>query len=488
MMMISILAVILYLLLCLLHSQHCCTSSPDSSSSSTTTSTTTITSPFQYTPFTGFELMFPRPIDTLIAIWCDHDFCIYPVVIGGWFWHETDWKREDLSYYVHVESSIANIKRDVKVGKMMLSEEGFLAVQFNFKLKLPVTMMYTDLQLTLKNKHDAIVYKMNTQVTLIHRRDVFLPNHMQLYQNYLKFNGLLSHNNASQVQHKPKLDFIEIGTSDFAAAIQQAARLQQQSSQRIIYGISMEPMLQYQTRLPDVDGVFKLNAAIDLSKNVGDVQEIFYLPSHFTYSINSSFLRGCSQIDGLHPYALRIAATSKLPAFVFQKMPVKTFRIPQILDRFIHPYFEGINLLKIDIEGMDQDIVKEVISYYSETHNDSRVNDKWPCVMYFETNEWSGYRSDSLMGELKNIGYNLLHDVGLRNNSILHAYKQQMQNESLLVGAEEFETFAFNCYCGEENRRIALELLQPSPVDQNFLSYYCKHSIENIIEIAGMNN
>ena len=147
-----------------------------------------------------------------------------------------------------------------------------------------------------------------------------------------------------------KYDFIEIGTSDFDTLLET-------TTDKI--GISIEPLKYYLDNLPDNDKVIKVNCAIS---DTDFETDIFWISPDDIKKYNlPNWLRGCNSIINPHPTAIKeldevnlsqIYKTSKCKCITWTTL-VNTYDIT------------SVNLLKIDTEGHDCKIIKNIL--YSNT-------------------------------------------------------------------------------------------------------------------------
>jgi len=147
-----------------------------------------------------------------------------------------------------------------------------------------------------------------------------------------------------------KYDFIEIGTSDFDTLLET-------TTDKI--GISIEPLKYYLNNIPDNDKVIKVNCAIS---DTDFETDIFWISPDDIKKYNlPNWLRGCNSIINPHPTAIKeldkvnlsqIYKTSKCKCITWATL-VNTYDIT------------SVNLLKIDTEGHDCKIIKNIL--YSNT-------------------------------------------------------------------------------------------------------------------------
>lgn len=165
-----------------------------------------------------------------------------------------------------------------------------------------------------------------------------------------------------------KLDFIEIGTSNFKTLIQ--------DSTDNSVGISVEPIAYYLNQLPDKKNVIKENAAISFFNSTKDI-EIFYIPENIILKNKlPKWLKGCNSIGNYHPIHEQLSLTCYV-----EKQVVKQITIAMLLEKY---NVESIDFLKIDTEGGDCYILNNLMKYLQ---NKSKL--LYPKKITFETNRWT---------------------------------------------------------------------------------------------------
>ena len=136
-----------------------------------------------------------------------------------------------------------------------------------------------------------------------------------------------------------KYDFIEIGTADFDTLIETA--------DDSVTGLSIEPIKFYLDRLPNKEGVKKINCAI------GDVDKdthVYWVPPDKIdeYGL-PEWVRGCGSVD--NPHVL-------ISEDVQEPLPIRMIT----WDRLIDDYDIGsVEYLKIDAEGYDFNIIEQIL-------------------------------------------------------------------------------------------------------------------------------
>lgn len=194
-------------------------------------------------------------------------------------------------------------------------------------------------------------------------------------------------------------DFIEIGTADFEACIENASDE--------TFGISIEPVSKYLNRLPTKKNVFKLNAAI--SDGLSSSVEIFYLNDDALKQF-PMWARGCNTINRIHPLIKKHLTEMNLKVedcIIIDK--VKAYTVQQLVEMY---NITSIDYLKIDTEGYDCYIMEQ---YYDCISKNKNLKAK---KIMFETNENSSdvhiKKVNALFTE---IGYRHIGDVDGNGNS-----------------------------------------------------------------------
>lgn len=159
-----------------------------------------------------------------------------------------------------------------------------------------------------------------------------------------------------------KYNFIEIGTSFYRTEIEKA------TNETI--GISIEPIKEYLDLLPSKPNVKKINSAISPT-NIGILKDfIYYIPTQIIKEKNlDSWFHGCNSIGNYHPLHIKHNITH-----LVQKREIDIIPLPQL---FKENNVTEIDLLKIDIEGLDSYLIE---SLFKNTN-------VFPKEIIFEANE-----------------------------------------------------------------------------------------------------
>jgi hypothetical protein len=183
-----------------------------------------------------------------------------------------------------------------------------------------------------------------------------------------------------------KYDFIEIGTSDFDTLIQQATSE---------VGLSIEPINFYLDRLPERLNVTKVNNAIS---NMNCIVDVFWIdPKDIENYRLPQWLRGCNSIINPHPTALNELNSRGLRS-LYKISKCEAITWSMLVNRY---KIESVDMLKIDTEGHDCVIIKNIL--------DSNSN-VLPKKISFENNELSNnIEVQSTLNKLYSVGYKLLN-------------------------------------------------------------------------------
>ena len=147
-----------------------------------------------------------------------------------------------------------------------------------------------------------------------------------------------------------RFDFIEIGTSDFDTLLET-------SNNKI--GMSIEPLKFYLDSLPNNDKVIKVNCAIS---DTDFETDIFWIsPDDIKKYDLPNWLRGCNSIINPHPSAI-IELEKRNLLEVYKKSKCKCITWITLVNTYD---ITSVNLLKIDTEGHDCKIIKNIL--YSNT-------------------------------------------------------------------------------------------------------------------------
>ena len=163
-----------------------------------------------------------------------------------------------------------------------------------------------------------------------------------------------------------KYDFVEIGTSNFDTLIEAA--------DDATVGLSIEPIWYYLDQLPDRASVIKLDAAVSRDGTFGQMG-VYYVPERTIRARGlPDWLRGCNSVGDYHPKHVELAVRDLVQIDTVEIIPIgKIFDIYDVTE---------LDYLKIDTEGADCDIMKQL---YKFLKNQPIL--RYPARILFESNE-----------------------------------------------------------------------------------------------------
>jgi len=160
---------------------------------------------------------------------------------------------------------------------------------------------------------------------------------LSLIDNYTKWTNKTNHYN-----------YIEIGTSDFDTLIEKAPEHYK--------GISVEPIKEYIDNLPNRKNNIKIQLAIS---DVSGETDIYYIdPKEIEKNNLPEWVKGCNSIG--KPHSSIVSQFSKeLLDNVYKSYKIKILSFLDFINRF---NIESIDYLKIDTEGHDFTIIKNLLT------------------------------------------------------------------------------------------------------------------------------
>ncbi len=181
-----------------------------------------------------------------------------------------------------------------------------------------------------------------------------------------------------------KLDYLEIGTSDFHTEVEQNDGI----------GISIDPLQIYLDRLPNKDNNIKVCCAI--GDYIGKTKVFYIHPNDIEKYDLPFWIRGCNSIVNPHTLAVEILKERKLEhIYRYEECDIITWH------KLLSDYdITEIDFLKIDTEGYDLVIIEQILS------SDKNV---LPKKLTFETNSITDpLLLDKTISMLQNRGYQFL--------------------------------------------------------------------------------
>lgn len=184
-------------------------------------------------------------------------------------------------------------------------------------------------------------------------------------------------------------DFIEIGTCDFNTECRKASL-----SNENVTGLSVEPVKDYLDRLPNVEGVKKVLGCV----SDWDGQAVItYIDPQKAIRM-AKWIRGCNQIDGVHPAIQRFIRQGQVKPHDIQQDVVRRYTLRTL---FREHGVSSVSYLKLDTEGHDCRILR---CYF--TFPDAIL----PAKIAFEANTLTPERENKAMIEsLVTMGYHVVH-------------------------------------------------------------------------------
>jgi FkbM family methyltransferase len=193
-----------------------------------------------------------------------------------------------------------------------------------------------------------------------------------------------------------KLDFLEIGTSDFDTEVENASES--------TIGISIEPIKYYLDKLPNKSNCIKINCAV--SDHSGFIN-IYYITEDNINRFNLPWwLKGCNSVNKYHPTSEKFV-NERCPgvdkSIVFTEEKVKVITFGQLVSEY---NIETIDLFKVDTEGHDCFILNGYIDFCEKNSN------LFANRIIFESNSLSNKEDViNILNRLRRNGYKLMNDV-----------------------------------------------------------------------------
>lgn len=465
----------------------------------------------------NFTLSFPRNHEVYISQ-CGEQTCFIDLYIHGWF------NPDSLSFppALPIQLSILLAHEHFINATFATLEYNLNSLSFTHRIYLTGHTALLDFQVTLIDANNQTVFEIKNEnslnllimsgdryAQLNHRADplssLLASNHSEptgvkakwsdefqkVHSNFLDFQNhhflgkiirqylqRFSLLNQQESSASLKLDYIEIGTSDFDTIIQSVDRFRQQPEhylcpsivsaqeenclkigRREYYGISIDAVNGYINRLPSIPTSLKLNAAIipqilpetNYTINMGlDWKPIYFVPD---FLLDEYFppqwtgvLRGVSELNRISAYITSSMIVTKSPVTVIQKEFIPSLTVSYLL-AWTHQYYpNGVNVIKLDIEGLDVKVLNDIIHFYLHYFPVDDANDKvlhnheanenvkkLPCLLFFETQTYIKADAQNEYELLKKMGYSLLSE---------HSNMSVLLKDFLLTNA-----IAVNCRC-----------------------------------------
>jgi hypothetical protein len=442
--------------------------------------------------FKEFELAFPRDGEIIVGKNCDPEEsrCEYHSLVYGWVWDPSTITEDMFPFTFHLvvnNDMVHNITVTALHYEYILSSDfsSFLDSSVSNTLDLVISLVDNN-QKKYYEEEMTLLLALPSQYNLIRKDPSFSSLFPSLSKNVTSTESILhyflsSRLGSSSISSSSKFDFIEVGTSEMDTIIQTSHSLSSKSVSQFdgsstpvttkqYSGISIDIINTYMNKLPDLASVLKLNLALSplssssnhhsLSSPLNvEYKSVYYFPDFIIERLfpGQDFLKQIAEVDGIAPYLAGSLIASKLSSKLIQKEYIPAVSISSLLF-ILHQYYpKGLNVLKLDIEGLDQLVIKELLLFYSTfsppaTANDSsdeistvatRISYHWPCLLFFETKYYETNREDSLMISLRESGYKLLHEQSeFIHKGYLNHFKFQVNS------------IAVNCHCSYEEEIV----------------------------------
>lgn len=195
-------------------------------------------------------------------------------------------------------------------------------------------------------------------------------------------------------------NFIEIGTSDYDTLLEKCSNNH--------YGICVDPLDFYLEKLPQKEKVKKVCSAIipEIQYKENIDLYIFYIDEEDIMKYNLDYnMRGCNSIGKPHDYHLSYGNKNLVELGIVKKKKIKTMTLKMLIQE---NDVTSLNLLKTDIEGMDADVLLDLINFYKK--NEIKF---LPKTIVFENNiHGKKEKIDKLLSELTNLNYSIKNNLG----------------------------------------------------------------------------
>lgn len=327
---------------------------------------------------------------------------------------------------------------------------------------------------SLEEEHLPVILRQDIELTFLMNEDAPVLG-LPAYYPRPCGNKSLGH------QTSCKLDYLEIGTSNFDTCIQRAEAYLSRNPSKIIRGVSVEALSNYLRQLPNLRDSLKVATAVKASHHSQIADFIYFIPESIISRSNMPYyLKGCSSLTVPADTLLAGIHYANQSYSILRRREVPLVAIEDLLLNYVHSLQSGLpaslRLLKTDIEGMDDEVVLSALEFY-ETHtlqeevlhsaylfpypsisrhswSDSLVcqnhgleeeehvglDASWPCLIHYES---LAVPDPILIRRLRYLGYAMLHDTA-----------QGVIDEMKLI-----DYTAVNCHCSYEDITIASDLL-----------------------------
>eukprot|EP01039_Chlorochromonas_danica_P003156 gene3157-3456_t len=412
------------------------------------------------------DLVVPRDKDTFYPLSCTEQTCFYP--------HHT-------IFLFHGESNgtyrfrLHHGNNTIVLFDTVVSGGPLVKVFNNFPLNVSRDIKFLTLTWTVhavEEEHLPILLRKDIELMFLMNEDAPVMGLPAYYPRPCEMS--LGH------QTSCKLDYLEIGTSNFDTCIQRADAYLSKHPSKIIRGVSVEALSNYLRKLPNLRDSLKVATAVKASHHTQVADFIYFIPESIISRSNMPHhLKGSSSLTTPADTLLSGIVFANQSYSILRRQEVPLVAIEDLLWSYVHSLQSdlpsSLRLLKTDIEGMDDEVILSALEFYEtrtlqeevlhsaylfpypsisrhswsdglvcqnhglEEEEHVGLDASWPCLIHYES-----YHPDPiLIRRLRYLGYDMLHDVA-----------QDVVDEMKLINYT-----AVNCQCSLEDITIASDLL-----------------------------
>lgn len=229
-----------------------------------------------------------------------------------------------------------------------------------------------------------------------------------------------------------RLDYIEVGTSDFDTLVETNNGV----------GISVEPLSLYLNKLPNKENNIKVHAAI--SDEDGYCMVFYIHPDDIlTYNL-PEWLKGCNSIKTPHPSAVKVLTDNGLN-HIYRSEKIKIITWDTLIRDYSISY---VDYLKLDTEGHDTVILNSILN---------STTNILPKKILFETNVLINPEDiKKILIRLKNRGYEIIENYG---DNILVEYRSNLPTK-IIFSSNDSRYLKY----WSDNSKMCSEILQITPI------------------------
>jgi hypothetical protein len=282
-------------------------------------------------------------------------------------------------------------------------------------------LVVVDASVTIISPTNVVVNQFRRQLLIVPESDVALGSRFYPASVEAPSNSRL----------QPRLDFVEIGSSNFNTCVMMRAHhcnISHTSScqgDHVTSGVTVDLVSAYLDFIPDLNNVRKYQVAITGSESGRSVLATYLIPPSVMKRLPQIpyFVAGCVQLNDLHKGIVESVINHRLPPSIIQKHWVRTMSLHSFFDANVR---YPVRLLKVDAEGYDGEIIEAMVNYYQVALNEVKISPRWPCFLFFEMSMLNDRSVEaSLIRQLEDVGYK--------------SYS----------GADPMDAAFVNCYCDD---------------------------------------